>query len=78
LLDSREFPFRGLYTEQLRVGGRKVGLLVACFGSFGVPGKLLPALTSQIAGQLNEILARTSHVVTTLAVSGGADQKEAA
>jgi len=77
-LDSRQFPFRGLYTAPLKVGGRKVGLLVACFGSFGVPGKLLPALTSQLAGQLNEILARTSRVVTELAVSGDAGRKEAA
>jgi hypothetical protein len=77
-LDSRQFPFRGLYTAPLKVGGRKVGLLVACFGSFGVPGKLLPALTSQLAGRLNEILARTSRAVTELAVSGDPGRKEAA
>lgn len=70
-LDSHQFPFRGLYTAPLKVGGRRVGLLVACFGSFGVPGKLLPALTDQLAKQLNEILARTTRVVSPV-------QKEAA
>jgi hypothetical protein len=68
LLDSHQFPFRGLYTAPLKVGERRVGLLVACFGSFGVPGKLLPAITNQVAKQLNEILARTTRVVTSLAV----------
>ncbi len=69
-LDSHEFPFRGLYTAPLKVGGRKVGLLVACFGSFGVPGKLLPALTDQLAKQLNGILARTTRAITPLAQEG--------
>ena len=63
-LDSHQFPFRGLYTAPLQVGGRRVGLLVACFGSFGAPGKLLPALTDQLAKQLNEILARTTRAIT--------------
>lgn len=62
-LDSHEFPFRGLYTAPLIVRGRKVGQLVACFGSFGGPDKSLPALTSHVAEQLNEILARTSSAV---------------
>jgi hypothetical protein len=77
-LDSHQFPFRGLYTAPLKVGGRKVGLLVACFGSFGVPGKLLPALTEQLAKQLNEILARTTRVVTSLGDPVDAAQKGAA
>jgi hypothetical protein len=70
-LDSHQFPFRGLYTAPLKVGGRRVGLLVACFGSFGVPGKLLPAITDQLAKQLNEILGRTTRALTSV-------QKEAA
>ena len=77
-LDSHQFPFRGLYTAPLKVGGRKVGLLVACFGSFGVPGKLLPTLTDQLANQLNGILARTTRAVTSLAVPGDAAEKGAA
>src|SRR5580700_7338418 len=45
LLDSREFPFRGLYIAPLAAGGTEVGRLFACFGSFGSPGKLLQHLT---------------------------------
>ena len=58
-MDSREFPFRGLYTAPLTVGNRKVGRLIACFGTFGVPGKMLPDLTSHVARQLVEVLRRT-------------------
>lgn len=65
-MDSREFPFRGLYTAPLRVGNRKVGRLVACFGTFGVPGKSMPALTSHVARQLEEVLRRTSRTLTDL------------
>jgi len=71
-MDSRQFPFRGLYTAPLTVGRRKVGRLVACFGTFGVPGKSFPALTSHVAGQLSEILARTSRVVTSIAAANPA------
>jgi hypothetical protein len=59
-MDSREFPFRGLYFAPLLVGNRRVGRLIACFGSFGAPGKALPQLTAHIAQQLSEILGRTS------------------
>jgi hypothetical protein len=58
-MDSREFPFRGLYTAPLTVGNRKVGRLIACFGTFAVPGKMLPDLTSHVARQLVEVLRRT-------------------
>jgi hypothetical protein len=59
LMDSRVFPFRGLYTQPLMVGSRKVGRLVACFGSFGASGTVLSRLTAHIAQQLGEILGRT-------------------
>jgi hypothetical protein len=59
-MESRQFPFRGLYTAPLTLGSRKVGNLVACFGSFGAPGKSLPEVTAHIARQLSEILGRTS------------------
>jgi hypothetical protein len=62
-MDSREFPFRGMYTAPLAVGSRKVGRLVACFGTFGAPGKILPELTAHVARQLVEILRRTSLTV---------------
>jgi len=67
-MDSREFPFRGLYTAPLTAGNRKVGRLVACFGTFGMPGKMLPELTSHIARQLVEVLRRTGRTLTPHAV----------
>jgi hypothetical protein len=59
LMDSRVFPFRGLYTAPLMVGRTRVGRLVACFGSFAAPGITLSHLTAHIAQQLGEILGRT-------------------
>lgn len=70
LMDSREFPFRGLYTAPLIVGNRKVGRLVACFGSLGASGRSLATLTTYVARQLSEILSRTSRTVTSLTVPG--------
>lgn len=62
-LESRQFPFRGLYTAPLTVGSRKVGKLIACFGSFGAPGKSLPEVTAHIATQLSEIIGRTTRAI---------------
>ena len=62
-MESRQFPFRGLYTAPLTVGSRKVGRLVACFGSFGAPGKSLLEVTAHVARQLSEILGRTSRAI---------------
>jgi hypothetical protein len=58
-LDSREFPFRGLYTAPLMVGGKTAGRLIACFGSFESPGEFLQRLTAHIAQQFGQLLART-------------------
>jgi hypothetical protein len=58
-LDSRQFPFRGVYTAPLIVENRKIGRLIACFVSFGSPGEFLQHLTAHIAQQLGELLART-------------------
>ena len=77
-MDSRQFPFRGLYTAPLMVGSRKVGRLIACFGSYGAPGPLLPRLTSHVAQQLGEILGRTSRTLAHRAVAGAVIQPEAA
>jgi hypothetical protein len=62
-MESRQFPFRGVYTAPLTVGARKVGKLIACFGSFGAPGKLLPQVTAHVARQLSEILGRTTRSI---------------
>jgi hypothetical protein len=65
-MESREFPFRGLYTAPLLAGNRRVGRLIACFGSFGMPGDFLPELTLHMARQLGEILTRTHAHLTHL------------
>jgi hypothetical protein len=70
-LDSHEFPFRGLYTVPLNAGSRKAGRLIACFASFGVRGRSLPVLATHIAGQLSEILARTTRTSSIRAFTGG-------
>jgi hypothetical protein len=58
-LDSREFPFRGLYTAPLMIGNDSAGRLIACFGSFESPGESLQRLTAHIAQQFGQLLART-------------------
>jgi hypothetical protein len=58
-LDSREFPFRGLYTAPLMVGSKTAGRLIACFGSFESPGEFLQRLTAHIAQQFGQLLGRT-------------------
>jgi hypothetical protein len=77
-MESREYPFRGLYTAPLTVGSRKAGRLVACFGSFGAPGKSLPQLTAHIARQLSEILGRTIRAVLPRPVPRTSPHAEAA
>jgi len=57
-LDSREFPFRGLYTAPLMVGNKTAGRLIACFGSFESPGEFLQRLTAHIAHQFEQLLSR--------------------
>jgi hypothetical protein len=76
-MESRQFPFRGLYTAPLTVGSRKVGKLIACFGSFGAPGKTLPEVTAHIARQLSEILGRTSRAILTQPVPAALPHTEA-
>jgi hypothetical protein len=75
-MESRQFPFRGLYTAQLTVGSRKVGKLIVCLGSFGAPGKSLPEVTAHIAKQLSEILGRTTRAIIP-PVSAALPQPEA-
>jgi hypothetical protein len=58
-LDSREFPFRGIYTAPLMVGNETAGSLIACFGSFESPGEFLQRLTGHIAQQFEQLLTRT-------------------
>ena len=58
-LDSRQFPFRGLYTAPLIAGNERAGRLIACFGSFESPGEFLQLLTAHIAQQFGPLLTRT-------------------
>ena len=62
-LDSREFPFRALYTTPLIAGNETAGRLIACFGSFGSPGEFLQRLSAHIAQQFGPLLARTHRKV---------------
>lgn len=76
-MESRQFPFRGLCTAPLTVGSRKVGKLIACFGSFGAPTKWLPEVTAHIARQLSDILGRTSRAILPRPVSQAVQHREA-
>jgi hypothetical protein len=66
-LDSREFPFRGLYTAPLMIGDERAGRLIACFGSFESPGSFPQRLTAHIALQFGPLLARTRREVASRA-----------
>jgi hypothetical protein len=69
-MESREFPFRGLYVASLAVRGKEAGTLVACFGSWGTRGEFLHRATAHASEQLAALLARTN--------SGGLPKVEAA
>jgi len=58
-MESREFPFRGLYVAPLAIRGREAGTLIACFGSWGARGEFLERATAHIGEQLADLLART-------------------
>jgi hypothetical protein len=57
-MESREFPFRGLYVEPLAVRGKEAGTLVACFGSWGGKGEFLQRAAAHASEQLAALLAR--------------------
>jgi len=58
-LESRDFPFRGVYSERIESGGRPAGTLLACFGTWGAPSQLLRAATVQAAKQIGALLRRS-------------------
>ena len=55
-LESREFPFRGVYSEKVEHDGRPAGTLLACFGTWGAPSQLLRAVTAQAAREIGALL----------------------
>lgn len=55
-LESREFPFRGVYSERVERSGKPAGTLLACFGTWGAPSHLLKAATAQAAKQIGALL----------------------
>ena len=57
-LESRQFPFRGLYMTPLNAGHRAAGTLVACIGTWGVPGDLLRRIAGFIGQQLTSLARR--------------------
>jgi hypothetical protein len=59
-LESREFPFRGLYTAPLQSGTLSQGTLVACIGTWGVSGEILRRVTNFAGQQLTDLARRLS------------------
>jgi hypothetical protein len=57
-LESREFPFRGVYTAPLVPKGQSRATLIACFGTWGAPGEILRRATASIARDLGALAAR--------------------
>ena len=57
-LESRQYPFRGLYVAPVSAGSRTVGTLVACIGTWGVPGELLRRITTYAGEQLSALARR--------------------
>ena len=53
-LESRAFPFRGVYTAPSRAGR-----LIVCFGGVGGPGRFFQELTDRIASELGTLQHRT-------------------
>lgn len=60
--ESKEFPFRGIYTAPLAEGGRPAVTLVAVFGAWGAPGDFLRRATAHAAAQLARFVPRTGEV----------------
>src|SRR5438270_7181110 len=54
-LESREFPFRALYTAPLNPGNRAAGTLVACIGTWGAQADLLRRVTNFVGQQLTDL-----------------------
>jgi len=54
-LESREFPFRGLYMAPLRAGNRNAGTLIICIGTWGVPGDLPRRITNYLGQRLSTL-----------------------
>lgn len=52
-LNSRAFPFRGVYTASSRAGR-----LVVCLAAFSAPGKIFQELTNQISAELGVLSVR--------------------
>ncbi|MDQ1473694.1 MAG: hypothetical protein QOJ99_5174, partial [Bryobacterales bacterium] len=57
-LESRQYPFRGLYMAPVNSGGRAVGTLLACIGTWGAPGDLLARITVFVGQQLTALARR--------------------
>jgi len=53
-LESREFPFRALYTAPIVHQGRSRATLVGCFGSWGASGEFLQLMTAEIAAEIGK------------------------
>ena len=68
-LESRDYPFRGVYTARVVHRGRPHATLVACFGTWGSSGEILHRVTSLVAEQIGEIVVQTVAENSALAPS---------
>jgi len=57
-LDSRDFPFRGLYIAPLLSGTETAGTLVACIGTWNAPTDTLRRITNFASQQLIDLARR--------------------
>jgi hypothetical protein len=57
-LESRNFPFRGMYTAPLQTGTLSHGTLVACIGTRGAPRETLCRVTNLVGQELTGLLRR--------------------
>ncbi len=64
-LESHEFPIRGMYSARIELGGLSAGTLLACFGTWSAPNRLLRAATTQAANLIDALLRRGMALPTT-------------
>ncbi len=67
LLESREFPFRGLYFAPVSYGSGPIHTFIACLGTWGISADSLRRITTFTAQQLSELISRLGIPVTEYA-----------
>jgi hypothetical protein len=55
-VESREFPVRAVYSENVERRGAPAGRLFACFGTWSAPSQLLRQVTAHAAREIGALL----------------------